>query len=248
MPQLYIGTSGWSYRHWQDSFYRGTARKDWLKFYSERFSAVEINASFYRLQTPQTFRSWYEQTPPDFRFALKANRYLTHNKKLLDPEVSVQIEKNHATALGEKLAVVLWQLPGGMKKDMRRLQRFVEALGQWLEVPHVLEFRHDAWFDDETASCLQQAGISVCQSDAEAWPIWRQISSNLVYVRLHGHTRTYASSYSAEELTAWADRIAAWLEQGKHVHVYFNNDAEAAAPFNALSLQTLLQKQQDFKP
>lgn len=247
MPQLYIGTSGWSYRHWQDCFYRGTARKDWLKFYAERFSTVEINASFYRLQTPQTFRNWYEQTPPGFRFALKANRYLTHNKKLLDAAASISIEKNHATVLGEKLAVVLWQLPGGMKKDLLRLQRFVDTLGQWPQVPHAIEFRHASWFDDETLNCLLQAGIANCQSDAETWPIWQQVCSDLVYVRLHGHTRTYASSYNTEELTAWADRIAEWLEQDKDVHVYFDNDAEGAAPINALTLQALLSRQSEHR-
>lgn len=243
MSRCYIGTSGWSYRHWCDGFYRGIPHKDWLKFYTQHFSALEINASFYRLQTPETFLHWAEQTPPGFRFALKANRYLTHNKKLLDPEASVRIEKQHAAVLGEKLAVVLWQLPGGLKRDLPRLKNFVGVLRQWQDVRHAIEFRHPSWFDDETAECLALANIAVCQSDAEAWPIWALVTADFVYLRLHGHTRTYVSSYSDQELAAWAARIAGWLAQGKDVHVYFDNDAECAAPFNALALQALLENQ-----
>ena len=241
MSRLYIGTSGWSYQHWQDCFYTGVARKDWLKFYAERFSAIEINGTFYRLQNPGTFKKWFNETPATFGFALKANRYLTHNKKLLDPEASVLIEKNHAEALGEKLSAVLWQLPGMLKKDSVRLKRFINALQQWSEVRHSIEFRHESWFDEETADCLAQADIAVCLSDAETWPMWDRLTSNLVYIRLHGHTRTYASSYSTSELAHWAERIAQWCRQGKEVHVYFDNDAECAAPFNALELKTLFQ-------
>jgi uncharacterized protein YecE (DUF72 family) len=240
VPRLYIGTSGWSYQHWQDCFYTGAARKDWLKFYAERFSSVEINGTFYRLQKPGTFKKWFDETPATFRFALKANRYLTHNKKLLDPQSSVLIEKNHAEALGEKLAVVLWQLPGRLKKDLGRLKKLIDALQQWPEVNHSIEFRHESWFDDETADCLAQADIAVCLSDAEAWPMWDRITANLVYIRLHGHTRTYASSYSTSELADWAQLVDQWSRQGKEVHVYFDNDAECAAPFNAFALQTLL--------
>jgi uncharacterized protein YecE (DUF72 family) len=241
IPSLYIGTSGWSYPNWQQHFYNRVARKDWLKFYAERFSAVEINGTFYRLQSPDTFKKWFNETPATFRFALKANRYLTHNKKLLDPEPSVLIEKHHAEALGEKLAVVLWQLPGLYKKDLGRLKDFIDALQQWNEVRHSIEFRHNSWFDDETADRLAKAEIAVCLSDAESWPMWNRISSNLVYMRLHGHARTYVSSYSKPELAYWAERIVRWAKQGKEVHVYFDNTAECAAPFNANTLRELVE-------
>ena len=192
------------------------------------------------MQNPGTFKKWFDETPATFRFALKANRYLTHNKKLLDPLPSVLIEKNHAEALGEKLAVVLWQLPGRLKRDLGRLKNFIDALQQWHEVRHSIEFRHESWFDDETADCLAQADIAVCLSDAKSWPMWDRITANLVYIRLHGHTRTYASSYSTYELADWAQLVDQWSRQGKEVHVYFDNDAECAAPFNAFGLQTLL--------
>lgn len=240
MSRLYIGTSGWSYQHWRDCFYRDIPHKEWLKFYAEGFKAVEINGTFYRLQKSETFKKWSDETPADFRFALKANRYLTHNKKLIDPEAPVLIEKNHADALNGKLTAVLWQMPGFLKKNSARLNAFTFALRQWPEVRHVIEFRHPSWFDDDTAACLAEAKIAVCQSDAESWPLWDRITTDLVYIRLHGHTRTYASSYSPSELAQWADKISDWLRQGRDVHVYFDNDAECAAPFNAQTLQALL--------
>ncbi|MGZ5013633.1 MAG: DUF72 domain-containing protein [Methylobacter sp.] len=240
MQPVYIGTSGWGYPEWQQHFYTGVVRKDWLKFYAECFPAVEINGTFYHLQTPDTFKKWSSETPATFRFALKANRYLTHNKKLLDPEASILIEKNHAEVLGDKLVVVLWQLPGLLKKDLPRLQGFIDALRLWPEVRHSIEFRHASWFDDETADCLAKADIAVCLSDAEAWPMWDRVTSDLVYIRLHGHTQTYISSYSNAELAYWAERIVWWLKQGKTVHIYFDNTAECAAPVNANTLRTLL--------
>ncbi|MBL6986491.1 MAG: DUF72 domain-containing protein [Methylobacter sp.] len=240
MTCVFIGTSGWSYQHWQERFYNGVPQKDRLKFYAERFSAVEVNGTFYRLQSRAIFKKWFDETPPDFRFAIKANRYLTHNKKLLNPQPSVLIEKNHAEALGGKLAAVLWQLPALLKKDLPRLHGFIDALQQWSEVRHCIEFRHPSWFDDETAAYLAQAEIAVCLSDAETWPMWDQVTTNLVYIRLHGHARTYASSYSKPELAYWAERIAEWTSQGMEVHVYFDNDAEGVAPFNAMDLKAML--------
>ena len=241
MSQLYIGTCGWSYQHWKDCFYNGIPRKNWLKFYATCFSSVEINGTFYRLQNPDTFSRWFDETPETFRFALKAHHYLTHNKKLLDPEASVLIEKSHAIALKEKLAAVLWQLPATLHKELTRLNLFLQALQQWPEVRHIVEFRHSSWFDDETADCLAKAAIANCLSDANDWNMWERVTTDLVYIRLHGHTQTYASSYNSPELAQWAERIAYWLEQRKQIHVYFDNDAECAAPFNSLELKTLFQ-------
>lgn len=240
MRKIHIGTSGWSYQHWQHTFYSGIPRKDWLKFYARHFSAVEINATFYRLQNTSTFARWHEQTPPLFRFAIKANRYLTHNRKLKDPEAPIVTEKNRASALQQKLAVVLWQLPKAWSKNISRLQAFLQALHGWREVRHCLEFRHPSWFDAETTACLAEAGIANCISDAADWPVWEQTTTDLVYIRLHGHRQTYVSSYSHEELHIWAEKIRRWSEQGRQIHIYFDNDAQGAAPENALTLQFLL--------
>ena len=240
MSQLYIGTSGWSYKHWKNSFYAGIAKKNWLRHYAEHFSSVEVNATFYRLQTPDTFKRWYEDTPDSFTFSVKGNHYLTHSKKLLDPINSVRIEKEHASSLEKKLVVILWQLPKTIKKDLHRLKSFLHALQQWDDVRHTLEFRHSSWFDDETADCLSDSGIAVCISDSADWPLWKRVTTDLVYIRLHGHSLTYASSYSSYELAQWAEQIDHWLSENRKVHVYFDNDADCAAPCNALELKSLL--------
>jgi uncharacterized protein YecE (DUF72 family) len=232
----FIGTSGWNYPHWKDDFYCDVLRKDWLAHCARHFSALEINATFYRLQRESTFARWRDTTPPAFRFAMKGNRYITHNKKLADPLPSIRLEKQRARALGDKLAVVLWQLPGNYHKHLGRLEAFVRALGHWPQVRHAMEFRHPSWFVDEVLACLRDHHVAVCQSDAADWPLWDAISTDLVYIRLHGHTRTYASAYSTPSLRAWAGRIRHWLHTGSDVHVYFDNDSEGAAPRDALRL------------
>jgi uncharacterized protein YecE (DUF72 family) len=236
LAYAYIGTSGWNYRNWRDGFYGDTPQKRWLNFCSRHFTGIEVNGTFYRLQSPETFRRWRDETGQDFRFAIKANRYLTHNKKLIAPSHSLQLEKERADALGNRLAAVLWQLPNGFKKNFVRLAEFAHALEAWPSVRHAVEFRHASWFDDEVADCLSAHGIAVCQSDAADWPLWNAVTTNMVYVRLHGHTRTYASAYSDKQLDEWAGKANRWLAEGRDVHVYFDNDSEGAAPIDAMRL------------
>jgi uncharacterized protein YecE (DUF72 family) len=240
--RAYIGTSGWNYPGWRDGFYAGVKRQDWLSHCADRFTGIEVNATFYRLQERGTFERWREQTPRGFRFAIKGNRFLTHNKKLRDPEGPVGVERERALALGDKLAAVVWQLPGNFHKHLDRLEGFAVALGAWKEVRHALEFRHRSWFDDEVAECLRAHRLAACMSDAADWPLWDAVTTDMVYVRLHGHTRTYASAYSAESLKRWTDRVQGWLAEGRDVHVYFDNDAEGAAPYDALKLLNLVRR------
>lgn len=240
LPGLYIGTSGWNYASWRNSFYEGVPRKDWLRHVTARFTGLEINATFYRLQERRTFERWRDAARPGFRFAIKGNRFLTHNRKLVDPVPSIRLERDRARVLGRKLAVVLWQLPRSFRRDLPRLIEFARALGRWRAVRHAIEFRHPSWFSDEVAECLRARGIAVCQSDAADWPLWEAVTTDLVYVRLHGHTRTYVSSYSRQSLAIWARRIRRWRLQGHEVHVYFDNDAEGAAPKNAAQLLALV--------
>jgi uncharacterized protein YecE (DUF72 family) len=237
---VYIGTSGWSYPAWKDSFYSGVARKDWLAWCAGRFTGLEINASFYRLQKPETFSRWRQQTPAHFRFALKANRYLTHNRKLAAPAASIGLERERAAHLGDRLSAVLWQLPANLHRHDTRLDGFLDALQAWPDVRHAIEFRHPSWFAPSVAGRLRERRVAVCQSDAADWPMWSELTTDLVYVRLHGHTRTYASAYSRAHLQRWAGRIRAWSRDGCTVHVYFDNDAEGAAPRDALRLLTLV--------
>ena len=236
----YIGTSGWSYEQWRDSFYKGVPRAAWLSFCAQRFTGIEVNATFYRLQSKETFLRWRNETPAQFRFAMKANHYLTHNKKLLDPLPAIRLERSRAMGLGVKLAVVVWQLPHQMHRNLERLERFVVALRSWSRVRHAIEFRHESWFDNEVAGCLRRHRIAVCQSEAADWPLWNAVTTDLVYVRLHGRAATYASAYSRQELDSWANQIKGWLHDGFDVHVYFDNDALGHAPRDALRLISLL--------
>jgi uncharacterized protein YecE (DUF72 family) len=232
----YVGTSGWNYAHWKQGFYEGLPQRAWLGHCARTFNSVEINATFYRLQRPSTFERWRDETPASFRFALKAHRFLTHNKKLLDPHPSVRLERQHAMPLGNKLTAVLWQLPARFRKDVVRLRTFVDALQRWPDVRHVIEFRHASWFDDQVAEVLTRHRVANCQSDAADWPLWDEVTTDVAYLRLHGHTRTYASAYSAGSLKKWAGRVLALRKQGRRVHVYFDNDAEGAAPRDATRL------------
>lgn len=234
--QVYVGTSGWNYDEWKDAFYQETPKGQWLSFCAWVFSAVEINASFYRLQSRETFRRWRDATLEGFRFALKGNRYLTHNRKLADPLPALRVERDRASALGDKLAVVLWQLPARFPKHMARLEGFARVLHRWRTVRHAIEFRDPSWFDAEVADCLRRHAIAVCQSDSAGWPMWEEVTTDLVYVRLHGHDQTYVSAYGKTALRAWAKKIQSWLSEGRDVHVYFDNTALAHAPFDAMRL------------
>lgn len=236
----FIGTSGWNYDAWRAPFYGKLPKKDWLAFCAAHFTAIEVNATFYRLQSHETFQRWRRETPRDFSFAIKANRYLTHNKKLKDPLPAIRLERERAAGLGSKLAAVLWQIPPNFHKHVERLEAFAHALCSWRRVRHAIEFRHESWFDDEVATCLKRHRIAVCQSDAADWPLWDAVTTDLVYVRLHGHTATYASGYTGRQLAVWATKLRGWQRKGCDVHVYFDNDALGRAPRDALRLLALM--------
>jgi uncharacterized protein YecE (DUF72 family) len=236
----YIGTSGWRYDAWRENFYGDRPASEWLRFCAGKFTALEVDATFYRLQSVDVFRRWRRETPPDFCFAIKANRFLTHNRKLREPLAPIRLERGRAAGLGAKLAVVLWQLPRNFRCNLERLEAFARALRAWRRVRHAIEFRHPSWFVDEVAECLRAHRIAVCQSDAADWPQWDAVTTDLVYVRLHGHAVTYASAYAESELRAWARKVRRWLSEGRDVHVYFDNDAWGHAPRDALRLIELL--------
>lgn len=238
--KAYIGTSGWNYKSWRNGFYGDTPQKQWLAFCAERFSAMEVNGTFYRLQPKSTFAKWRDETPDGFGFAIKGHRYVTHNKKLLDVEEAIIRCRDPALALGHRLVAVVWQLPAFLKKDIVRLRKFLKDLRHWDSTRHAIEFRHKTWYDADVADCLRHHSVAVCMSDAPDWPMWDEVTTDVVYTRLHGHTRKYASNYSKRTLQKWATRIRHWLNSSCDVHVYFDNDAEGAAPKNALTLLELL--------
>lgn len=238
--RLFIGTSGWNYKAWKDDFYAGIAQKRWLEHYAHHFNAVEVNATFYRLLKDVTLQGWHDRTPEHFRFCCKGSRYITHTKRLKDPQDSVALQKENLAPLQSKLRAVIWQLPASFSQDLSRLESFARALQSWPETCHVVEFRHSSWFNQEVLDLLTDNQISSCISDAADWPRWDAVSVSPVYIRLHGDRETYRSSYTREQLEAWSSWIQQWLDQGLEVCIFFDNTDDRAAYQNGQELQRML--------
>jgi uncharacterized protein YecE (DUF72 family) len=237
---IYVGTSGWMYKGWRRLLYAGIPQRRWLAHAATVFGALEINGSFYGQIAPATFRRWRSETPETFKFALKGHRFITHYKRLRDVTDSVRRVRDPARELGDRLAVVVWQLPSTLQCDLERLDGFLVALEEWPETRHSIEFRHRSWFTDAVAQRLERARVANCMGDAPDFPLWSRVTTDLVHVRLHGHTRKYASSYSRAHLSRWAATARGWAAEGREVHIYLDNDAEGAAIRNALTLRALV--------
>lgn len=240
--KLYLGLSGWSYEAWKHGFYAGVPRKDWLRHYAGVFDAVEINSTFYGRQRDSTLIKWKDQTPPGFRFAVKANRFITHLKRLDVDEDSIVKARGQCGPLGAKASAVLWQFQANFHKDIERLKNFARMLRKrFRRLPHCLEFRHASWFDDETANLMREYGLVNVISDAADWPFWDAVTAGTAYVRLHGHSVTYHSRYSDDILGEYADKARAWLAEGRDVHVYFDNTDAGHAVEDALRLKRMFE-------
>jgi uncharacterized protein YecE (DUF72 family) len=206
---IHVGTSGWSYAEWKGSLYAGVPPRRWLERYAETFGAVEANAPFYRLLAAHTFEGWVRRTPGGFVFTIKGHRLLTHHRRLRGAAEVVARCRENAAPLQPKLAAVVWQLPASMRVSLPRLHELLVALDDWSETRHALEPRHDSWFCDEVREQLRAHRVAVCISDAPTWPTWDVVTTDLVYVRLHGHTQLYASRYPTRVIAQWAERSRA---------------------------------------
>jgi uncharacterized protein YecE (DUF72 family) len=232
-----IGCSGWSYRDWRDVVYPpGLPTSRWLERYASRFDTVEVNATFYRLQSEATIRNWAEQVPDGFLFAVKASRYLTHIRRLKDVETGIERFWKPLAPLREsgKLGPVLWQLPANFRRDDEILARLLPALPP---ARHCFEFRHPSWFSGGVYELLAECGASLAIGDDARRELPRAAPAGpLVYVRLHYGTRGRDGNYSEPELASWRRRIAAWRSR-REVFTYLNNDWRGFAPRNALELR-----------
>ena len=236
-----IGTSGWSYDHWEDVLYRpGLPARDRLAAYVERFDTVELNASFYRWPRDTTFAGWRRRLPDGFRLSVKAPRGLTHAKKLYAPEVWIERIARCWHELGDKRAVLVVQLPPGMPRDDARLDFFLGALPGWIRV--TVEFRHPSWHVEEVFRLLERHGAAYCVMSGAGLPCILRATTDFVYLRLHGpdHDALYGGSYSDADLAWWAARIREWEADGREVYAYFNNDGGGNAVRDAESLRRLL--------
>ena len=240
MSAFYIGTSGWHYKHWVATFYPPkTPAAKMLAYYLERFDTVELNNTFYRLPQKTALENWRTSTPPNFHFAAKGSRFITHMKKLKDPTPALAKYFDAIEVLGEKLGPILFQLPPNWEVDPERFHAFLQALPKHHR--YAFEFRNATWDTGAIYDLLAQHRAAYCLYDLAGYQSPMHVSTDLVYVRLHGPGGKYQGSYSKEDLNVWAERIRQWREQKRSVYVYFDNDQAGYAAFNALQLKQLLQ-------
>jgi uncharacterized protein YecE (DUF72 family) len=260
-----IGISGWRYGPWRGTFYPpGVTQARELAHASRKVGTIEINGSFYSLQSPASYRAWRDATPETFVFAVKGGRFITHIKRLKDVRVPLaNFLASGVLALGPKLGPLLWQLPPSLKFDAAVVEDFLALLPKTTAdaarlarrhdarlkhrafcrvdadrpLRHTVEVRHDSFVTEDFFALLRRHDVAACIADnARDWPVLDAVTAGFVYCRLHGHTQMYASGYSSAALDRWAERIRGWARGGRDVYVYFDNDAKIRAPYDAMNL------------
>ena len=238
--QPFIGTSGWHYNHWKGPFYpEKISPGEMLFYYARTFHTVEINNSFYRLPAPETWSAWRESVPPGFLFSCKASRYITHLKKLKEPEVTLIRFLEAVNGLGSRLGPVLFQLPPRWRADPERLRDFIGHLPPVNR--YAFEFRDPTWFQDRIFQVLSDAGCALCLSQIEGIQSPKEITADFVYIRLHGPGKAYQGRYGKKDLAGWAGAVSSWVRTGRDVFCYFDNDEKGYAPLNARELKNMLE-------
>jgi len=230
---LFVGTSGWQYRHWRGSFYpHKLAQRAWLEHFASRFQTAEVNNTFYNLPAASVFKHWAERTPEDFVFALKVSRFLTHIRRLRDPEEPVELFLDRARELGSKRGPSLIQLPPQMQVDTGRLDAVLSAFPAHDRV--AVEFRHDSWFVPEVRSVLEKHGAALCLVDRKGMRTPRWQTADWGYVRFHQGRALPPSCYGRTALASWVDVVVEMWSREADVFVYFNNDAFGCAVRDAI--------------
>lgn len=239
--KAHIGTSGWHYKHWKGTFYPADIKEaGQFDFYKTLFSTVELNNPFYRLPLATTFDNWRKNSPKDFLFAVKASRFITHMKKLGVDKQNIKEFFSRVDHLHEKLAVILFQLPPKWKINAERLQHFLSLLPKGYR--YTFEFRNPTWYDETVYELLREHNCAFCIYHLEHHLSPMEVTADFVYLRLHGPGNKYQGSYPDEELNVWASRCRKWQKEGRDVFVYFDNDQEGYAAFNAGYLQQKLKR------
>jgi uncharacterized protein YecE (DUF72 family) len=241
--EIYIGTSGWVYKDWQGIFYPGDlSPKDRLRYFSDHFKTTEINYSFYHLPKSKTYEDWYNQTPDNFIFAVKASRFITHVKRLKDVKSAWDNFLENALCLKEKLGPVLFQLPPSFRATRENINRLEDLLGQIAneDLRFAFEFRHETWCDDELYRIIRKYNAAWVIADSPRYPRADVVTADFVYIRMHGSEKLFSSKYTIEEIEGLADEIKVWYSKGFDVYTYFNNDFHGYAIENARELLKLL--------
>lgn len=236
--KYYIGTSGWHYDHWKGKFYPyDIPQSEWLLFYSQTFSTVEVNNSFYTLPSEKAFIGWMERSPCEFTFSLKANRFITHVKRLRNVDEAIARFVERAQLLEGKLGCILYQLPANIHRNDSLLEDFLKLLPT--ELQHVIEFREESWFVDSVVNLLRNYNVGFCIYDGFHIATPMVVTAEFAYIRFHGSGMLYGGCYSDDYLSEWAKRIRE-LNVNK-VYIYFNNDAQGFAVRNASTMKHLLE-------
>ena len=236
---IYIGTSGWQYKHWIGVFYpEGLRQKDWFEFYSRYFNTVEVNYSFYRVPSEKTFIKWREESPDGFIFSLKASRYITYSQNPRKISYILYLFQRRAYLLKEKRGPILIQFPKGYKRDDMALVSLIGFLRE--DFRWTVEFRDRSWFSEDVYNILKERNIAMCIIDSPDIRTPLITTSDFAYFRMHGREDWYASCYSDKELKELSERLNPLSREVKDVYVYFNNDASGYAVMNALRLKEYL--------
>ncbi|MEX0719629.1 MAG: DUF72 domain-containing protein [Balneolaceae bacterium] len=237
--KIHIGTSGWNYKHWKGTFYpEDLPQNKWLDFYKNQLDTVEVNNSFYKLPNKDTLKKWKEEVPKDFIFAAKANRYITHRKKLKEPKDSLKKMLDNFKAFGENLEPILFQLPPNWNFNEERLQNFINELPE--DYIYTFEFRDKSWLNDTTYDMLKDRNIALCIYELAGFQSPVEVTADFVYIRLHGPTnQKYQGKYSKDQLSGWADNLKKWKKKDLDVYLYFDNDERGYAAQNAQELKEI---------
>ena len=235
MHRVLVGTSGWVYRDWAATMYRGIPRSRWLEHYAETFPTVEVNSTFYRLPSIRAVTAWRAQVPAGFRFVVKGSRYLTHMKRLTDTTDGLLRFFERLEPLADCLDTVLWQLPPNLQLDLSRLDAFLAALPTAMR--HAVEFRHPSWQCAATYALLDRRQALTVAVSGPQLPEDHTVTGGAAYVRFHGLRSGYAYDYTDEDLAPWAR----WLQTQTDGFAFFNNDVGGHAVRNALRLRELLE-------
>jgi uncharacterized protein YecE (DUF72 family) len=231
--QFFVGTSGYSYKEWKGSFYpEKLSAKEMLSYYAQRFTTVEINNTFYRMPAPSVLESWSTQVPENFRFVLKAPQSITHFKRLKEVEEPTERFLQVGSVLKERLGPLLFQLPPNFKKDLPRLERFLDLIPAGTSV--ALEFRHESWFEDDVYARLRAKSCALCVADSEELP-----SPGLVDTARWGMLRLRRENYSKQQLVEWIDKAKA--QNWDEAYVFFKHEDSGTAPKFASRFLELLQ-------
>jgi uncharacterized protein YecE (DUF72 family) len=237
--KVHIGTSGWHYAHWRGPFYPADLPPaKMLRWYADRFDTVEINNSFYRLPTAEALAAWCRETPPDFCFAAKASRYITHNRKLNEPKETLKKFMLQIRKLKRRLGPILFQLPPSWKVNLPRLQAFLRALPRTRQ--YAFEFRNPTWNVAPVYEALRRHNAAYCIFDLGGFQSPLEVTADFSYVRLHGPGNKYQGDYGPSRLLIWAQRIEDWREHLKDVYIYFDNDQAGFAARNASQLRQMV--------